>query len=60
MRFPDRLVRTCRAWALRVCGRTGWCGLEGRSRATRARAEVDDERELETTLLRGVETLFDV
>ena len=45
---------------LGVCGRTGGCGLEGRKRAVRARAEVDDERELETALLRGVETLFEV
>ena len=43
-----------------VCGRTGGCGLGGRRRAAGARAEVDDERELETALLRGVETLFEV
>ena len=45
---------------LGVRGRTGGCGLGDRRRAARARAEVADERELKTALLRGVEKLFEV
>ena len=44
---------------LEVCRRTGGCDLGGRKRAARARAEVNDERELETALLRGVEAVWE-